>query len=576
MKRVSFITKIFLSHFLVILLLSSSIIFITFNLIRSHYINSLTEQLKKISLTLNLKIQPALLQNKKEELDKIIIPLGKDIDLRITIINHQGKVLSDSDYDTAQMDNHFFRPEIQMALQHQTGHSIRYSKTLKQEMLYYARLIKENNKNIGFIRLSIYLTEINILLNQLKNKIVFLSFLLSFIVLLIIFFIFKSFLKPMKDLIQASQKISQGDFNIHLRLNQQNEFKDLADNFNDMSIKIKNLFTELASEKEELNRILFSIQEAIVVLDKENKIILANQNFKTLCATDTVEHKYYWEVFHDFDLTPMIEQIRKEHKPFTQEINFKQKSFLGRIAFLDLKQEIVLIFHDITEERKVEQMKKEFIANVSHELRTPLTAIKGFVETILHNREDNRLEHYLNIINAHTDRLILIVQDILTLSKLEDNNLELHSEMLDIPLLRNNLIEMFQYKLDSKSLSLNFHVDPPLEAIRGDQYRLEQMFINLIDNSIKYTDQGSINITLKRENNFLRIEIADTGIGIKEEHLPRIFERFYVVDKSRSRQSGGTGLGLSIVKHIVFLHHGTIEVQSKLGQGTKFIIKLPQ
>ncbi len=312
------------------------------------------------------------------------------------------------------------------------------------------------------------------------------------------------------------------------------------------------------------------------MLDKENKIILANQNFKTLCATDTIEHKYYWEVFHDFDLTPVIDKIRKEHNPLTQEINFKQKNFLCRIALLDLKQEIVLIFHDITEERQMEKMKKEFIANVSHELRTPLTAIKGFVETILHSREDTRLEHYLNIINAHTDRLILIVQDILTLSKLEDNNLELHSEMLDIPLLKNNLIEMFQHKLTSKSLSLNFHVDPPLEAIRGDQYRLEQMFINLIDNSIKYTDQGSITITLKRENNFLRIEIADTGIGIKEEHLPRIFERFYVVDKSRSRQSGGTGLGLSIVKHIVFLHHGTIEVQSKLGQGTKFIIKLPQ
>ncbi len=236
-----------------------------------------------------------------------------------------------------------------------------------------------------------------------------------------------------------------------------------------------------------------------------------------------------------------------------------------------MTEKINLLFIEISMQQKI---KKDFVANVSHELKTPLTAIKGFSEMMI---EDETLsKRYLDIIRRNTDRLINIVNDLLMLSSLEDENASLYIEEINLADMLENTHMVLRHKLEKSGLSLIKEFESHSIVIEGDRYRLEQLTINLLDNAIKYTEKGSITIKLKKtENNRVELAIKDTGIGIPEKDIPRIFERFYVVDKSRSRKSGGTGLGLSIIKHIVALHKGTISIKSKEGDGTEFKVTLP-
>jgi two-component system phosphate regulon sensor histidine kinase PhoR len=236
---------------------------------------------------------------------------------------------------------------------------------------------------------------------------------------------------------------------------------------------------------------------------------------------------------------------------------------------------IVVIMHDISELKRIEKMKRDFVSNVSHELRTPLTAIKGFLET-LEDRADEKSRSFLEIIKRNTERLINIVNDLLLLSELEERGVKPMVEEVNLRELLDKLSKLFQKQLQEKSLYLKINIKDEASVIMADPFQLEQLFINLVDNAIKYTEKGGVTIDISRDDGNIKIEIEDTGIGIPEEHLPRIFERFYVVDKSRSRRSGGTGLGLSIVKHIVLLHNGSISVKSKPQQGTRFTIILPE
>jgi two-component system phosphate regulon sensor histidine kinase PhoR len=234
----------------------------------------------------------------------------------------------------------------------------------------------------------------------------------------------------------------------------------------------------------------------------------------------------------------------------------------------------MVIFHDITEIKNTEKIKKDFILNVSHELRTPLTAIKGFIES-LGTEIDKKNLRYLDILKRNTERLINIVNDLLVLSELEDRETVLRLEDVDLNQLIEDIRKIFEQKLKEKKLNLKIQSADKHITVKADSFQLEQIFINLIDNAIKYTQKGGIVITVKQDKKYTTISIEDTGIGIPKENLTRIFERFYVVNKSRSRSLGGTGLGLSIVKHIVLLHNGKIDVESTLGKGTKFTISLP-
>jgi two-component system phosphate regulon sensor histidine kinase PhoR len=311
----------------------------------------------------------------------------------------------------------------------------------------------------------------------------------------------------------------------------------------------------------------------LIVIDKNGKIAQRNKSFEEIVRGDLVDEKSYWEVLREPKFAELIRKTTDRKRNVVEEIPLGQRIFLCSATFLEAREQVVVIFHDITEMKDLEKMKRDFVTNVSHELRTPLTAIKGFAETLEEVGESN--QHYVDIIKSHTDRLINIVNDLLLLSELEERGAELEIEAVNVRGVVEDVLKIFDRRLREKNLNLTLRADEDLVPVGADPFRLQQVFLNLIDNAIKYTEKGEITIWLKQKGGMLVIEIQDTGSGIPEDHLPRVFERFYVVDKARSKRLGGTGLGLSIVRHIVLLHSGKIDVESSPGVGTRFTITLP-
>ncbi|HDN97657.1 MAG TPA: PAS domain-containing sensor histidine kinase, partial [bacterium] len=315
------------------------------------------------------------------------------------------------------------------------------------------------------------------------------------------------------------------------------------------------------------------LEEGLLVLDKKGKIILFNDSFKKIVQVNP-EGKFWWEVLRNPAIGQLIEKAKEEKRISSQELELNEKVFLCSFVFIPSKEELIIVLHDITEFKKLEKIKKDFVVNVSHELRTPLTAIKGYVET-LEDEIKGSSKHYLDIIKKHTERLINIVSDLLLLSELEEKGLTQIKENVDLKEIADNVCKIFEQRAKEKGLELKLVCERDSIVIKGDPFKLEQMFINLIDNAVKYTEKGEVNVLLKQNDKEVIVKVKDTGIGIPKEHLDRIFERFYVVDKSRSKKLGGTGLGLSIVKHIVLLHNGKIDVKSTPGKGTEFTITFP-
>jgi two-component system phosphate regulon sensor histidine kinase PhoR len=287
-----------------------------------------------------------------------------------------------------------------------------------------------------------------------------------------------------------------------------------------------------------------------------------------------VEGKFYWEIMRSPRLAELLKKAGTEKRNFVEELKLGDRIFMCSVTPLKGGEEIVSVFHDITEIKDIEKIKKDFVINVSHELRTPLTAIKGYAETLRNEIDTAPGKKYLETVERNTDRLINIVNDLLLLSNLEEKAV-LELEDIDLRGFLENVVRIFDQRLKDKQLSLVIDVKENLPPIKADLFKIEQMLVNLLDNAVKYTDRGEITVSMDVQDKRVRIQVRDTGIGIPKDDIPRIFERFYVVDKSRSRKSGGTGLGLSIVKHIVLLHNGTIGIESALGKGTSVTVTLP-
>ncbi len=576
MKRPSSsFVRIFFSFLIIIAVLILSIYFFSYRIIRAHHINTLTQNLGKISRSLTGEIKTFILNNELQKIDDYVKKMGEQINTRLTVIAPQGWVLGDSEEDPESMDNHRYREEISQALTGKIGSSLRYSKTLRLEMLYVATPVYHQNEIIGVIRASLFLDEIKILLNDLRREIFNIALIITALSVIGALILSRTFTRPIEKLKQAARKAAQGDFSTRVILKDRTDLKTLADAFNDMTARIERLFGQLKHEKDELNSILSSIDEGLIVIDEQGKICWSTHGFNKLVGQDASGH-YYWELLRDEQFSEFFNRIKQNPQHFSEELKWHGKDFLCSVSYTTAKDEVVFVISDISDIKKLEKVKKDFVSNVSHELRTPLTAIKGFVETLIEEEPNEERKRYLNIIQRHTDRLINIVKDLLMLSKLEKASRKLEPEKVYLQELLDDLTKMVMAKIEEKELDFIVDIDPDVSPIKGDRYKLEQMFINLIDNAIKYTDKGQISINISHLNHKICIQVSDTGIGIPIMHIPRIFERFYVVDKSRSRKAGGTGLGLSIVKHIVLLHNGNIEVESLPGGGTTFIIELPQ
>ncbi|HEY3276686.1 MAG TPA: ATP-binding protein [Syntrophorhabdaceae bacterium] len=568
--------KMFTGYALIAVVLSGLILAFSFTWIRNFYVESAARDLKNLATALETSAIPLVLGKKYHDLDGLAKKVGKEINTRITFIAPDGRVLADSEADPAAMENHRTRTEVAQALEGKTGRFLRQSDTLKEEMLYVALPVTQGGKVVAVVRLSLFLKAMNTALSRITGQILLITFIILGLSLFGALLFSRRLTKPIRQLGAASRKVANQDFNVRVLLKSRDELKDLADNFNSMVAQIRNLFAELTHQKEELTSIISSLQEGLLVLDRDDRVLLYNESFRGLTDEGIgIGGKYYWEIFREPRFDELVRKVRRNRVNRMEEIEFGKRIFLCSATLLKSEEEIALVFHDITQTKILERVKTDFVLNVSHELRTPLTAIKGFAEALEESARDEETRHYVEIISRNTNRLIHIINDLLTISRLEAKDVELDFSAVDLKELTANVIKIFVTRIEEKNLYLRLSAEEDLPVIEGDPFRLEQMLINLIDNGVKYSETGGIDISLAKRAGKVAIVVKDTGIGIPREHLSRIFERFYVVDKSRSKKMGGTGLGLSIVKHVVMLHKGSIEVESIMGKGTVFTILLP-
>lgn len=544
-----------------ILIISISSIYIRKEFIKSYELN-LTMIAKSIIEELKLIIK----ENRINEIDSFIKGIESIKGYRITIIDKNGFVLGDSILDIETMENHKSRPEIVEALNGRIGKSIRFSKSMNEDMFYVAVPFYFQN-DLFVVRVSLSLNE----LNRVIKSLIFEISLISIFSLLIGFYILSNYSKNLTNKIELIKlklsNIIDGKDKEKLIFKEE-EFREIAEKINILKEKIEKLTKKLELERERLISSLSSIGEVVFILDKSGKITYANEKFEKFFNEKKYLNKFFWEVIKDYRIVDFIKEEGTQKFEF-EELN---RFYLINKIPIEKTQETVYTIFDLTSIKNLEKIKRDFVRDASHELKTPLTIIKGFIETI---ENEVKSKNYIEIIKRNLDRMINIINDLLTLSKLEDKR-EIEITKFDFRKSLENIITIFEKKIEEKGLNLYINIESNDTEIYGDQFKIEQVLINLIENAINYTDSGFIRISFKKEKDIVIFEVEDSGVGIPKEEIGRIFERFYVVDKSRSRKSGGTGLGLSIVKHIVNLHNGKIEVESELGKGTKFRITIPQ
>ncbi|MBM4055089.1 MAG: cell wall metabolism sensor histidine kinase WalK [Planctomycetes bacterium] len=401
------------------------------------------------------------------------------------------------------------------------------------------------------------------------------------------FFIIKRTLSPLSNITHIAKNFTRGDFAVRVDISSSDGMQELAKAINAMGNSLQAQRQALSDNEKRLSSIINTMNDAIVAVDLQERIILINTAAKVLFGVTEISpgRDFLWERIRNETLQSLIKHVIKINAGAAAEIEFTSpKKKLIKTQFSLLQKDsntvgILIVFHDITDLRKLENTRKEFVANVSHELRTPLTSIRGYVETLLENyaKGDEYTLKCLNVIMKHTQRLDNLIKDILDLSKLETNELKIEFHEINVYECTGDMLHTYREHCAEKNQTFRLNISQNLPSIESNEYLFRQLLTNLVDNAIKYTHKGGdIGLSIDTVNETIRIEVSDTGIGIPQEHIPRIFERFYRVDPARSREVGGTGLGLSIVKHIVNLHNGSITLNSAVGKGSTFTITLPQ
>ncbi|MFH1062185.1 MAG: ATP-binding protein [Candidatus Omnitrophota bacterium] len=581
------ITLIFITISAVILF--SLFIYLSNNLKNYTYNRIKTNLTKQLELCKTYIADMPLNNISSDEMDAIADKLGRDLGLRVTFISLDGVVVGDSELKVDELkgiENHLYRPEVQQALESGIGHSRRFSTSIQKDFLYIASWFDKNNAQ-GIVRLSIPLSEIEDLLNSLRTTLS-IALLAAFIMSGLVSYSASFFIsRPIKDISWAAKDIAQGNYARKIFIQSNDEIGDLAAAFNYMSEQIKAKIEEVSQSKSRLEAVFFSMFEGVMIIDLDGTISLMNQALKNvLKIEESPLAKKPIEVIRNLQIQEIVEDILDSNADMlSQEISTllpEEKVLLVHAAKIKKNENTegaVLVFHDLTTLRSLEKVRQDFVANVSHELRTPISSIKGFAETLLSGALDDQenAQDFLKIILADSNRLASLIDDLLNLAKIESGKLVMEKKPCKLRQIVERVITSLKSQADAKLIIMKINIPENIPDILADETRIKQVLLNLIENAIKYnTPKGEILISAQEKNNFVKVDISDTGIGIPNKDLSRLFERFYRVDKARSRELGGTGLGLSIVKHIIQAHSGEVFVQSLEGQGSTFSFTIPK
>ena len=571
MKRMVF-RRVFIIYIAILVLTVSFINIYLTKAIRNSYIENLIT-----SLSVQTSIAADITPLDGPDMAAFCRAMSGKTGARVTVIDLDGKALADSAGDASYMENHADKPEVQKALVSLVGSAVRFSDTQKYDLLYVARKIDLAGEHKGFIRLAVPLTTINKSIDSLRLK---MNLSVVFIFLTFGLVLIRQTERIRKFVFQIADHagaLSRGLFRKKLYLEGAGEFTELAHDLNNMAFELEENIKKRDEETKRLNVILKSIPDALLLINDNGTIGLSNSAARELFGNGPMDGRQFLEVVRSPVLSDLIDDVKKRKTPGSAEIilDLPEERYLSvRVSPLFYQAGeaagVIAIFHDTTQMKRLEQMRKDFVANVSHEIKTPVTAIQGFAETLLdgalYDREN--AEKFLTTIKIHSERLNRLVEDLLIISRLELGVMTVNKAEFHITDVIDEVIQTSLVHAAGKNLSLKRSLEKGEALINADRDRLTQILLNLTDNAVKFTEKGEIEIGLAREDGRNLFYVRDTGPGVPQKYLARLGERFFRVDPSRSRELGGTGLGLAIVKHIVKAHGWEMKVESEEGKGT--------
>ncbi len=583
-----FVWRLYAGYVLLILLTATLIGFFVSRNIAAQSLHDLEADLRTKTLFLGRIYRDARVEGDLASLQGLVRRMGEESGSRLTAIAPDGTVIADSEADPAQMDNHAARPEILEASRAGHGSSTRFSATVRRNMMYYAAAVREGEGTIGFVRAAVPVVDVSRRIAHVRDVIIAIASLSSIVALFLGFLIARRVTGPLREMTAAAMAVAGGDYEHEFRVRSSDEIGALGGAFNTMIGQLRSRMETIVLDRNKLLAILSGMVEGVVAIDREEKVLHLNLAAARLLEVDrdAAIGQRIADVTGVEEIRETLKRALGEAREITLETKLRVAAGKRRIEMRasplrdsdDRLAGAILVFNDVTELRRLEAVRRDFVANVSHELKTPVTAIRGLVETLLDDAEmpADRKEDFLRRVRDQSLRLSSLITDLLTVSRVESREWAPELERIDLRETARRSLAGLRPVGEAKPLTMEADLpDAPVHAY-ADADAMRQIVDNLLDNAVKYTPAGGrVRVRVRAEGDFGIVEVEDTGVGISPKVHTRIFERFYRVDKARSREVGGTGLGLAIVKHLVMAQGGSVSVESDLGVGSTFRVRMP-
>lgn len=579
--------QIFPSYLLIIVASLATVAWYATRSVRQTYVDQVIQGLQTQAVLAATLVKDHVSLDDSQALQKIVTEIGAKTQTRITIVVPPGRFIADSEVDVSAMVDDFERPEETEALAGKVGSSFRESYTTKRPMAFVAVPVKKDDRVVAVVRAGVPTKEIDNTLRALYREMAAAGLVVALIVAVVSFFVSRRLAGTINEIKEGAERFASGDLLYRLGGGDSEELSTLAEAMNRMAEQLYERLTTITSQRNELEAVLYGMVEAVLVVDSEEHVLRLNRAAEHLFEVQAlqVQGRSIQEAIRNTDLQGFVQKCLKDGGPVEGDLQFPGDPVQYIQAHGSVVRDgegrkigAVVVLNDITRLKQLEDIRRDFVANVSHELKTPITSIKGFLETLQEGAIDDRenAEKFLSIMEKQTDRLNAIIEDLLSLSRIEQ-----HVEKKSIILREASVAEVVDAaanacveRAQEKDITIKTNCEDVVGRINPTL--LEQALINLVDNAVKYSEpESTVTIRCSRSGSEILLEVEDQGCGIPKEHHSRIFERFYRVDKARSRQIGGTGLGLAIVKHIVLAHCGRVTLDSAPGKGTTFSIHLP-